>query len=130
MSDLFDDLQNWGCNVPEALNRFLQDKDLYTKCQVSFSTDESFEKIKEHLNNKEFKLAFDDAHTLKGVSANLSLTPLYEAVCKVVEDLRHGPSDSLEDDYRKYEAVYQQYLEIMNAYGQSRAAGAKSTGLE
>lgn len=106
-------LSAWGCNVPEALNRFLQDEGLYVKCLHAFTEDKSFGNLEKALNEKDYKQAFEEAHTLKGVSANLSLTPLCEAICKVVEDLRHEKYLTLDDDYSVLKASYAKYLEIM-----------------
>ncbi|MCI1723705.1 MAG: Hpt domain-containing protein [Lachnospiraceae bacterium] len=117
MTELLDRLQDWGCNIPEGMNRFLQDKDLYVKCLKSFVTDESFARLSDDLKNREFKGAFEDAHTLKGVSANLSLTPMYEAICRVVEDLRNGPTENLDEDVKEFEKTHQKYLSIMEDAG-------------
>ena len=47
--------------------------------------------------------AFEAAHTLKGVSGNLGLAPLYKAVCALVEPLRLREE---RDDYPElYRAV-------------------------
>ena len=40
--------------------------------------------------------AFEAAHTLKGVTGNMGLTPLYAALCTLVEPLRTGER---RDDY-------------------------------
>lgn len=113
MTNMLEELQNWGCNVPEALNRFLQDENLYVKCLKSFCTDESFDGLKKAIDGKEYRAAFEEAHTLKGVSANLSLTPMYEAICRVVEDLRNGPTDMLEQDYAAFEETHEKYLSLI-----------------
>lgn len=115
MAELLGRLQDWGCNISEGMNRFLQDKELYEKCLRSFVSDESFGKLKENLEKREYKGAFDDAHTLKGVSANLSLTPMYESICRVVEDLRSGPTENLEADYQAFEKTHEKYLSIMES---------------
>lgn len=113
MAEILDELSLWGCNTQEGLNRFLQDKDLYEKCLRSFVSDESFSKLEADLKNKEYRGAFEDAYTLKGVSANLSLTPMYEAVCRVVEDLRNGPTENLDADYEAFRSTQEKYLSIM-----------------
>ena len=79
----------------------------------AFTEDKSFGNLEKALNEKDYKQAFEEAHTLKGVSANLSLTPLCEAICKVVEDLRHEKYLTLDDDYSVLKASYAKYLEIM-----------------
>ncbi len=44
--------------------------------------------------------AFEAAHTLKGVAGNLGLTPLYEAVCAIVEPLRSRAGADYRSMYR------------------------------
>ena len=41
-------------------------------------------------HNPKSKAAFEAAHTLKGVSANLGLTDLYDSVFPLVEELRNA----------------------------------------
>ena len=57
--------------------------------------DESFDGLKEALAADERKKAFDCAHTLKGVFANMGITPMFETVVKIVEPLRAGKNDGL-----------------------------------
>ena len=60
--------------------------------------------------------AFQAAHTLKGVSGNLGLTPLYEAVCDIVEPLRHGEKRSdypamlekIEEEFAKVRQMHEE----------------------
>lgn len=41
--------------------------------------------------------AFDYAHALKGVTSNVGLTPLYNCIVEIVEPLRNGKTDNLDD---------------------------------
>ena len=45
-------------------------------------------KLEQQLEEKAFEVAFETAHTLKGMYANLSLTPLTEPVSEMTELLR------------------------------------------
>ncbi len=68
----------------------------------------------ESLEKKDYQEAFNAAHTLKGSAAALGLTPLYESVCKVVEDLRGlRDLDSLQEDYDEMRSAQQDFLKIM-----------------
>ena len=51
--------------------------------------------------------AFEAAHTLKGVTGNMGLTPLYDAVCTIVEPLR--TREDREDYTKMYEDVCRQF---------------------
>ena len=43
--------------------------------------------------------AFDAAHTLKGVLANVGLTPLYNTTVEIVEPLRVGCTDNVAEKF-------------------------------
>ena len=56
------------------------------------------------LKDKDYGEAFTAAHTLKGVTANMGLTPLFDRVCAIVEPLRLGEArEDYPDMYREIE---------------------------
>lgn len=52
---------------------------------------------------RDYTAAFEAAHTLKGVVGNMGLTPLYQAVCEIVEPLRKR--EQREDYGSFYQAI-------------------------
>lgn len=101
MEMIFDALEKWGCDVEGALERFLDDEELYMTCLQTVITDSNFEKLGEALEERQVPEAFDYAHTLKGVFANLGLTPMFQIVELIVEPLRTGSACHLEEPYEK-----------------------------
>ena len=102
MREIIKDLRDQGCDTDGALARFLGDTEMY------------FDMLLESLEKKDYQEAFNAAHTLKGSAAALGLTPLYESVCKVVEDLRGlRDLDSLQEDYDEMRSAQQDFLKIM-----------------
>ena len=55
-----------------------------------FLRDGSYQKLSEAMEADDMEAAFNAAHTLKGVCANLSFTRLFDHVSGLTEDLRHG----------------------------------------
>lgn len=113
MDKLLDKLVQWGCDVPSALERFIDDKELYVDCLKAFEEDENFGLLEENLAKQDYKAAFDNAHTLKGVSANLSLTPLLQKLSDVVEDLRGDLKDTIDIHMTDMREEYKNYKRIM-----------------
>jgi hypothetical protein len=72
------------------LPRFLDDKDLYCNFVRQVAEEESFPLLGEAIAKADAKAAFEKAHELKGVLANMSLTPLFNTVVEIVEPLRGG----------------------------------------
>lgn len=92
---LLEELRNWGCDIDGALERFVGDEELYRTCLYTVLSDKAFEGLGEALRAGQVSEAFDYAHTLKGVLANMGLTPMYEVIVRMVEPLRVGKGDGL-----------------------------------
>ena len=81
-------LKSLGCNIDEALERCMGDIDFYIECLPEAFVKERYEKLEELIKEKNYNEAFEAAHALKGVLANLSLDPMFEPVSNVTEALR------------------------------------------
>ncbi len=88
MSALIDDLKAYGADTEGAMERLVDDEELYMTCLVSFKDDPCFPALDQAFSSKDYKVAFEQAHALKGVAGNLGLTPLYTSICNLVEALR------------------------------------------
>lgn len=99
-------LRDWGCDTHAALERTLHDAAFYVDCLTLFHDDAHFQRLGEAIEAGNARAAFENAHALKGVAGNLGLTPLYRAICAIVEPLRDG---QLKDADRLYRDVMGQY---------------------
>lgn len=101
MEAIFEELELWGCDIDGAMGRFLDDKELYLTCLDTVITDKAFGTLGVALAEKNVSGAFDSAHTLKGVFANMGLTPMFRIVECIVEPLREGMIEDLLPDYHR-----------------------------
>ncbi|MBQ9438632.1 MAG: Hpt domain-containing protein [Lachnospiraceae bacterium] len=99
MDNLREELEAYGVDMAVTLDRFVDDWDLYVSCLEAFKEETSFADLRAALDKENYTEAFDAAHTLKGVSGNLGMTPLYEVTCSMVETLRSGENEDLEGKY-------------------------------
>jgi len=76
-----------GGDYKTALER-LMNPEFIKRMLSKFLVNNSFHIIKEGFENKNPKMMFEGAHSLKGVSGNLSLTNLFNKTCVVVEATR------------------------------------------
>jgi HPt (histidine-containing phosphotransfer) domain-containing protein len=97
-----------GVELNTTLERFMNNEDLYEKFLVKFLEDNNFDELKKNIKLKNYEDAFANAHTLKGVAANLGLDSLYEILVDMVEELRDkiyddnsGKLKQLEDNYNE-----------------------------
>ena len=81
-------LKNYGANVEEGLARCMNNEALYLKLVGMAADEENFDRLHTALEQKNLKDAFEAAHALKGVIANLAITPLQEKIAEITELLR------------------------------------------
>lgn len=83
-----DSLRAYGANVDEGMGRCFNKEDFYLRLVGMGLADANFERLADAVAAKDAAAAFDAAHALKGAIGNLSLTPLYEPICALTEQLR------------------------------------------
>ena len=83
-----DKLNQFGANTKEGLDRCMNNEAFYLRLVDKAINDDSFIKLKDELENKNYDEAFKIAHSLKGVLGNLSLTPIYDLAVEITENLR------------------------------------------
>ena len=81
-------LKEFGANVNEGLNRCMNNESFYLMLIGKALADNRLEQLEEQLSNKDLDGAFESAHALKGMYANLSLTPLSKPIIEMTELLR------------------------------------------
>ena len=87
---LLTDLQIYGVDIQDGLKRFVNNTALYEKMLKKFPAAAAGLPVMEHFQSGDLDAAVANAHTLKGMTGNLSLTPLYEAYTQIVALLREG----------------------------------------
>lgn len=81
-------LKELGCDVETGLKRCVNNEKLYLRLVGTIPGNDNFVKLYEAIEIKDYENAFQAAHGLKGILANLSLTPIYDPVAEVTEYLR------------------------------------------
>lgn len=98
----------YGADYGATMRRFMGNETMYLRLLDMLFRDENLEKLGSALDAGDLQAAFEAAHTLKGVVGNMGLTPLYEAVCVMVEPLRAGePREDYQEQYQKIRIEFQ-----------------------
>ena len=93
-----DALKTYGADVNDGLARCMNNQDFYFRLIEKALEDKNFAALEDALANKDLPAAFEAAHSLKGVTGNLALTPIYSPILEMTELLREGK----EIDYSDY----------------------------
>lgn len=114
MDKRIETLQNFGCDIKGALKRSLDDEVFYIECLKTIPDDENFELLDKALADGNIKAAFDYAHALKGVLANLGLTNMFKKTEEIVEPLRNGKIDGMKEKFNELTELKNQLRVILN----------------
>ena len=82
-------LKDFGANVDEGLSRCLNNEAFYLRLVGMALTDANFDNLKQAIENKDYDKGFEYAHALKGILANLALTPIFKPASEITELLRN-----------------------------------------
>lgn len=110
-------LMEYGADIAGINSRFLGDFALYESCLREFMNDADIPLLEQAVSERNYDKAFAAAHTLKGVSGNMGLTPCYDAVCVMTESLRskeYGSVDAellaISEQFRRLRDVFSDLL--------------------
>ena len=104
-----------GINVDTALKRFLDDEEMYFEFLNSFVEDTLMSRLKQAVQNGSVDDAFEVAHALKGLCANLSIDSMSKMIVPMVEILRGRSMEGIQEDFMKTSAQQsQKYVQCSN----------------
>ena len=81
-------LNNLGAETADGLARCMNNETFYFRLIGIGIKDANFELLREKIRNGDLAGAFESAHALKGVMANLALTNISAPVSVLTEELR------------------------------------------
>lgn len=103
-----------GIDVDSGVERFSGNEMLYEKFLRRFADDKSYAEFVTALSYNDCDVAFNAAHTLKGVSGNLSLIRLQKLVSEQVEYLRAGDLEAAKRMLEAVSAAYKDVLDVLS----------------
>ena len=77
------------------------------KMITKFINNNSCEQMISLYEQKDYRALFAAAHTLKGVTGNLSLTPLFELACTITEATRNSDDVNLDKEINELKYIYE-----------------------
>lgn len=86
--DLISELNALGVDTQEAIARLNNNSAFYIRMLGKFTGELENHEVMSHIESGDLEAAVSNAHTLKGLTGNLSLTPLYDAYTDIVALLR------------------------------------------
>lgn len=106
-------LEELGVDYDVTLERFLDKETFYFKILGQFVDRTDVADIEELLVCEDYEEAFRISHMLKGGTANLGLTRLYDVIVLLTEELRYAPFEQ-EKLMELYQDVKREYQSTKN----------------
>ena len=113
---LLTELEGLGADVQDGMNRFMNNVALYEKMLKKFPA--AAEKLPVHscFAAGDLETALANAHTLKGMTGNLSLTPLFRAYTNIVSLLRESRPQEAQTILESIIPVQERMVACITAY--------------
>jgi HPt (histidine-containing phosphotransfer) domain-containing protein len=91
--------------MPQALERVRGNKTLYRRMLNLFLDSPEFALLEERLASKDYEKAAVTAHTIKGMTGNLSLNAIFELSAALMSECRQGAPNA--ETITQYREAYQ-----------------------
>jgi hypothetical protein len=105
--NLLQELNNLGVDTEDALKRFMNNTSLYERMLGKLPKNIGELEVMPYLETGNYSQALTNAHTIKGVTGNLSVTPLFTGYTNIVALLRQNEPE-------KAKSVLEEILPIQN----------------
>lgn len=115
------ELKEAGADVETTVRRFMGNEAMYEKFLKKLLDNPNFDNLNVNMEAKNYEEAYKDAHTLKGVAANLGLDPVQKTTSDLVEELRGKKNEEVDEAravaaWKELQEVYQKFYELISAH--------------
>lgn len=103
---------SFGGNYRDVLSRLMKEERVEKYLKL-FPSEDVITPLEKSLNDKDYKNAFMQAHSLKGMCATLGISRLFKSSSDLTESIRNG--EVKEDPIPLFNKVKEDYTETVNA---------------
>ena len=110
-------LETAGIDVADGLHRFMNSEQMYVKYLNKFVENDQFAALKQEVEKDviDCNEAFERAHALKGICANLSMAGMLDALNPIVEALRGGSDEGVREGMPELQRRYEQVISAIQS---------------
>lgn len=110
---LLDKLNLYGMDVPSTMARFGGNEALMMRFLLGFPNDKTMDSLRQAMATGDMEAIKVGAHSLKGLSGNLGLTPLFEVSSQMMNALRSNEECDVDALYSAVENEYDKALKLI-----------------
>lgn len=113
MMEIREFYEHIGQDYGVVLNRMMGKESFTAMLLGTFLKDKTMEALEAAVKNGNAQEVFEQAHTFKGLAANLGLKPLYDETAPLVEIARRGSMEGVDEAFGKVKAVYGEMVNLL-----------------
>lgn len=113
---LLEELEACGADINDGLNRLMNNSAIYEKLLKKLPDSILQQEVLSFIDSGDINTAITNAHTIKGVTGNLSVTPLYKAYTEIVNLLRAGKVEEAKNLYNETMPIQEKIIAIIKKY--------------
>lgn len=110
------ELKELGVDVEDALQRFMGNEGLFNRMIKKLPNAAKDLHVIDFFESGDYETALNNAHTLKGVMGNLSITPLFNAYNDAVNLLRENKPEEAKKRVEEILPVQEQIIACIEKY--------------
>lgn len=112
--EMLQGLLEGGIDIEGIYHRLPGKDDLIIRLLKKFPEEQNYNFLVEAVEEKDYRKAFEAAHNLKGVAANMDMHPLLESMSLLVEKLREEEPGDISAEFEAVKRDYERVIEAIN----------------
>lgn len=113
---LIEELKLLGADTDDAIVRFMDNSELYERMLKKLPKVIEDAPVMRYVESGDLDAALANAHTLKGVVGNLSITPLYNNYTEIVKLFREEKPEKAKELLTDTIKIQQDFLDCIKKY--------------
>lgn len=113
---LLEELKTMGVDVDDGLKRVMGKEGSYIKFLGKFVKMMNEEAVRPDFADAELEETIGKVHSIKGVSGNLSISPVYDAYTEILDQLRNGQIEEAREGIRNVIPVQEKIVKCIQKY--------------
>lgn len=114
MGALAETLAGYGIDYQDAMQRMLNNGALFKQLAMHYQSDANYEALVQDMSAGDLEAAYGHAHTLKGVSGNLSFATLHQLATKICDALSSGDVEGAQSLMEPLAQAHERVCEGLN----------------
>ncbi|WP_195270691.1 Hpt domain-containing protein [Eubacterium sp. 1001713B170207_170306_E7] len=115
--DILEGLESIGIDLDIVLHRFSNNAALLERFLLKFPKDKTYSALKQAVEEKDYASIESDAHTLKGIAANLGFDLLSKRAAEMVDKVRANDYADLETIFEALSEEYEKIIAVIERNG-------------